>query len=49
MPQMVKDNHSGAILFVLTPEEKKIKALEEKVETLTQVVQNLAQGGTKNE
>lgn len=46
MPDIRKDAHSGAILFVPTESELKMKKLEEEIESLKQLV--MSQNSNKN-
>lgn len=44
MPRMVKDGHSGAVLFVSTPEEKKAREMEDRVGKLEDILLKIAEG-----
>lgn len=41
---MIRDDHSGAVLFVRTPEEKRTDDMEEKVNMLESLVMKMAEG-----
>lgn len=44
MPKMVKDEHSGAVLFISTPEEKKAEEMEERINNLEKLIQKMSEG-----
>lgn len=44
MPRMVKDEHSGAVLFIRTPEEKKAEEMEDRIAKLEDILSKIAEG-----
>lgn len=49
MPKMVKDDHSGAVLFVRTAEEKRADEMEDRVKKLEQMIMKMTLERTKEE
>lgn len=41
---MITDEHSGAVLFVRTPEERKSDEMEERVGLLENLIMQMAEG-----
>lgn len=48
MPKMVKDEHSGAVLFHRTSEEKRADEMEERVKKLEEMLLSMTSERTKN-